>query len=68
MTKGGKGWEMVTTIGEAEFSRMPHRDLFVWRRARLLPNGETEIRYAWDGDGKVRDSLMLTLSAADGLL
>lgn len=59
-------WEHVTTIDGADFARIPKLDLFIWRRARTLPSGEVEMRYAWDGDGVVRDSLLSTLIAANG--
>lgn len=68
-------WERVTVIGTAEFSRMPWDGLFIWRRVRpthpamLDPPGDAmEIRYCWDGDAKVRTSLLQTIAAADGKL
>jgi hypothetical protein len=61
-------WERVTVIGNAEFSRMPHDGLFIWRRVRALDTEEVEIRYCWDGDAKVRASLTETIAVANGKL
>jgi hypothetical protein len=63
-------WERVTVIGDAEFSRMPHDGLFIWRRVREFDevDGGVEIRYCWDGDAKVRASLTETITVANGKL